>query len=366
MANMTERQADTATRPRPRFARELETPALHLPEGKRLGAVIGAVYGSNGDLFVLHQPNSQGAQGEDEAKGGWLANLVHFTADGAFINAWGGKDHIPAADGVSQWPDGLEGLESDDDGNLWIFGFRPDDNAVLKFSPAGELLLRIGKRGKAGDDDDTKFLDRPTSCYHDTTTREVFVTDGYGNHRVIAFNADTGAFTRMWGAYGKKKPSMLEPEAPKPAYGRPPTSQQPDFANPVHKVIISPGGKIYVADRINNRVQEFELIPGGAHFLREVVIGPGTGLYGAAFDIGFAPGGEFMYVADGTNFRVWTVALDTFEVLGWTTVHSEHEGEINLPLQYDILHRFTVEPNGDLLLSCVNRGLKRLKFIGVR
>src|SRR4029077_12066889 len=116
--------------------------------------------------------------------------------------------------------------------------------AVLKFSPAGELLLRIGQRGKAGDDDDTQFLNRPTTRYHDPETREVFVTDGYGNHRVISFNADSGAFIRMWGAYGKK-PSMLEPEAPKAAYGRPPTSQQPDYGSPVHKVARGPDGKLY-------------------------------------------------------------------------------------------------------------------------
>ena len=365
MTPPTQTSADNGIRSRPRFAREIETPALRLPPGTRLGAVIAAVYGPNGDLFILHQANSQGAQPEDEARGGFLPKLVHLTGEGDFINAWGGKDHIPAVDGVSQWPDGLEGLECDGDGNLWIFGFLPGDDAVLKFSPAGELLLRIGQRGKAGGDADTHFLDRPTSCFHDVKTREVFVTDGYGNHRVIAFNADTGAFTRMWGAYGKN-PSELAPPIPKPAYGQKQVSQQPDFANPVHKVTLGPNGKMYVADRINNRIQEFELVPGGAHFLREFEIAPGTGLYGAAFDIGFAPCGQFMYIADGVNFRVWSVDLATLEVLGSTTVHCEYENEENLPLHYSLLHRFTVEPNGDLLLACVNAGLKRLKFLGVR
>ena len=32
----------------------------------------------------------------------------------------------------------------------------------------------------------------------------MFVADGYGNHRVIVFDADTGAFKRMWGAFGNK------------------------------------------------------------------------------------------------------------------------------------------------------------------
>ena len=39
--------------------------------------------------------------------------------------------------------------------------------------------------------------------------------------------------------------------------------------------------------------------------------------------------------------------------------------EKEYPMRAGITHRFAVEPNGDLLLACVNRGLKRLKFIGV-
>jgi sugar lactone lactonase YvrE len=353
MSATVDRSTQTvAAKTRPRFARELETPALRLPPGKRLGAVIAAVHGPKGDLFILHHPNAQGVQPDDEALGGFLPNLVHLSAAGDFIQAWGGPDHVPAVDGVSQWPVGLEGLECDADGNLWIFGYKVGDNAVLKFTPAGELLLRIGQRERAGNDDDTQFLNRPTSCYHNTITREVFVSDGYGNHRVIAFNSDTGAFTRMWGAYGKK-PSSLTPE-------------EGGFANPVHKVAAGPDGHIYVADRIHNRIQEFELIPGGAHYLREVTIAPGTGLFGAAFDIGFSPDGRFMFVPDAVNFRIWSLDRQSLEILGSTTVHTEYENEVNLPMHYGITHRFAVEPNGDLLLACVNRGLKRLKFIGVR
>jgi hypothetical protein len=71
-----------------------------------------------------------------------------------------------------------------------------------------------------------------------------------------------------------------------------------------------------------------------------------------------------MYVADGSNFRVWTVAMDTFEVIGSTTVHTEHEQDVNQQIFFGLLHRFWAAPNGDLLLACVNRGLKRLKYLG--
>ncbi|TAK35085.1 MAG: hypothetical protein EPO21_07370 [Chloroflexota bacterium] len=352
MSASVEHSVETVAASRPRFARELETLALRLPPGKKLGAVLAVARASNGDLFVFQQPNAQGTDPASMALPCWLPPIVHLTGDGEFINAWGGPDHIPAVDGVSQWPVGPEGLECDAEGNLWVFGWLSGDAAVLKFSPSGELLLRIGQRGRAGDDRDTQYLDRPTSCYHDIQTREVFVADGYGNHRVIAFNSDTGAFTRMWGCHGKD-PYSLSPEE--------------GFVI-VHKVARGPNGRLYVADRTQCRVQEFELVPGGARFTREVTIAPGTMVFhtGSAWDISFAPGDRFMYVADGSNFRIWIVDLNGFKVLGSTTVHTEYENEINLPLHYNLVHRFAVEPSGDLLLACVNAGLKRLKFQGIR
>ena len=332
---------------RPRFNPVFDVPALEVPPGKALGSVLAVVAAADGGLWILHQatvqPNVRGSA--------WLPSVVRFDAAGSFVTAWGGPEHIAPVDGICQWPDGLEGLEADGDGNLWVFGYKPGDDAVLKFSPAGELLLRLGQRGKPGDDDSRTHLGRPTSAYHNTLTREVFISDGYANHRVISFDSDSGEFIRMWGAYGKR-PSALDP-----AEG---------FGNPVHKVASGPDGRIYVADRIKNRVQEFELVPGGARFLREVMIAPGTTLFGSAFDIAFAPDGGFMYVADGSNRRIWIVELASFEVMGWAAGLEDVEGDINLPAHYGLIHRFSADSAGNLLLACVARGVKRLIYEGIR
>jgi hypothetical protein len=300
----------TTARRRPRFSPTIEPLPLHVTTDQMLGPAIALVRAPNRDLFVLHH----GSVSDPDAAAKYLPHVVHFSADGDFIQAWGGDAHVPAVDGVSQWPAGPEGLDCDADGNLWLFGYQEGDCAVLKFSPDGELLLRVGQRGRPGDDNDTHFLDRATSCYHDVENREVFVADGYGNHRVIAFNSDTGAFTRMWGAYGEK-----------------PSPSEQGFGNPVHKVARGPEGRIYVGDRIKGRVQEFELVPGGARFLREVTIAPGTGGFGSAFDLAFAPGGAFMHVADGTNHRVWTIDLESFAVLGWASAASGNVGDVGPP-----------------------------------
>ena len=331
---------------RPRFSPQVELLALQLPPGKSLGPAIAAARAANGDLFLLHH----GAVVPDDTTD-YLPHVLHFSPGLELLAAWGGPNHVPACNGISQWPAGPEGLEIDAEGNIWIFGYITGDSAVLKFNQSGELLMRFGQRGRSGDDDDTQFLgDGVTSCLHDTATREVFFTDGYSNHRVIAFNSDTGTFTRMWGAYGEK-PSSVSPER--------------QYASPVHKIARGPNGFIYVCDRANSRIQEFALIPGGARFLREVYVARGTPHFGATFDIAFTPDERFMLVADGSNARIWSVDLDRLEVCGWTSTTGADEGVDNLPAVQGLVHRFAMEPNGDLLLCATSSGFLRMPYLGV-
>lgn len=329
-------------RPRPHFSLDSSAQPIRLPDGRRIGSCLDAAYGPDGHLWVLQQAVPGVV--------GMLAHVVEFDASGSYLADWGGPDSVPAEGDVAQWPDGMEGIEVDAEGNVWVFGYKPGDHAALKLSRSGELLLRIGERGRQGDDSSRTHLGRATTAYHDVDAREVFLSDGYDNHRVIAFNSDTGAFTRMWGAYGADPADQSAQEA---------------FGNPVHCVACGPDGMLYVADRMKNRVQAFERVPGGARFVREVVIAPGTGLWGSAFDLAFAPCGQFMYVADGSNNRVWIVAMDSFEVLGWTGSYCDAEGSVNAPAAMHLIHRFTIDRDGNLLLVMPAKGLRKLKFEGV-
>ena len=76
-----------------------------------------------------------------------------------------------------------------------------------------QFLLQIGHHGKSGGSNDTENLKRPAGICVYQKTNEVFVADGYGNRRVIVFDADTGAYKRHWGAYGNK-PDDNAPSAP--------------------------------------------------------------------------------------------------------------------------------------------------------
>ena len=81
-------------------------------------------------------------------------------------------------------------------------------------------------------------------------TNEVFVADGYLNRRVFVIDADTGAFKRMWGAYG----NAPDDQTPQAFVGEGPGPQQ---FNIVHGIKVSNDGLVYVNDRRNNRVQIF-------------------------------------------------------------------------------------------------------------
>jgi hypothetical protein len=134
----------------------------------------------------------------------------------------------------------------------------------------------------------------------------------------------------------------------------------------VHKIARSPDGLLYVCDRRNNRVQEFELVPGGVRYRREVYVSPGAIAMGSAADVAFTPDNRFMFVSDMRGMRVWTVDRKTFQVLGWTNAAAEHEGDDNIAVNKIPVHRMALLPNGDILLTRTRRGIQRLKFIGVR
>jgi len=337
---------------RPYFEKD-ESPFYRVPEGRRLGSVIATACGADGHLWILHQfaVNYSGVEPTSLEIQSRLRPVVEFAADGAFVRDWGGADWAPPAGGLTQWPGNVENIVIDDDGDLWVFGYGADDHAVLKFSREGTLKLRIGERGRKGDDRDTSHMGTPTACYHNVLDREVFVADGYHNHRIITFDSDTGAFRRQWGAYGKE-PATLKPEE--------------SFGVPVHQVSRGPDGLLYVADRSKNRVQAFEVSADAVRFVREVVIAPGTMGFGSAFDLVFSTCGRFMYVADGMNNRVWIVGIAGFQVLGWTGSYCDFEGSGNFPAFYGLIHRIAIDRDGNLLLSRTLKGVHRLRLKFIR
>src|SRR4029077_14315159 len=74
-----------------------------------------------------------------------------------------------------------------------------NDSMVLKFTQTGKFLMQIGKPGQSKGSNDTDNLRLPAKTFIDAKENEVYVADGYGNHRVIVYDADTGKYKRHWG-----------------------------------------------------------------------------------------------------------------------------------------------------------------------
>ena len=122
---------------------------------------------------------------------------------------------------------------------------------MLKFDKTGKFVLQIGKAGKTEGSDSTTGLNRPGGVAVDSAANELYVADGFGNHRIVVFDANTGAFKRSWGAYGEK-PTDTDPGAYDPSAA---PSQQ---FHTVSCVKIAKDGMVYVCDRQNDRIQVFQ------------------------------------------------------------------------------------------------------------
>jgi DNA-binding beta-propeller fold protein YncE len=189
---------------------------------------------------------------------------MEFDDEGNFIQAWGGE----SAPGY-QWPSNEHGIHIDNKGFVWILGNAdgksnnpaglPNDNQILKFTRDGKFVMAIGESGQTGSNA-TQVLRGATSLRVYAKTNELFVTDGYGNSRVMVYDADTGRFKRTWGAYGNT-PLDMEQRPPRSALSTIPwvavSEVLQQFGSPVHDVLISNDDLVYVADRGNKRVQVF-------------------------------------------------------------------------------------------------------------
>jgi DNA-binding beta-propeller fold protein YncE len=82
----------------------------------------------------------------------------------------------------------------------------PNDNEVLKFTHDGTFVMKIGQSGQTGSNS-THILKGATDIFVNPKNNEVYVSDGYGNSRIIVFNADTGEFIRIWPHAARYRPA---------------------------------------------------------------------------------------------------------------------------------------------------------------
>ena len=336
----------------PRFEVDPFWPAP-LPNNWILGQVAGVAVDANDHVWIVHRPRKLTEREAGAVQSPPLSQccvpappVIEFDQAGNVVQAWGG-------DGPGfEWPNNEHSIFVDHESNVWIGG-STDDNQVLKFSRDGKFLLAIGEAGKTGGSNDTLHLDKPSGIHVDPVENEVYVTDGYGNRRVIVFDAKTGRYRRHWGAYGNRPddtdPGPYDPKAP-------PAKQ---FRTPVHGVRVSRDGLVYVADRTNNRLQVFRR--SGA-FVREVVLAKETLAMGSVWDVAFShdPAQTYLYIPDGTNQKVWILRRDDLRVVGEFGRGGRNAG------YFGWVHSVAVDSSGDLYTGEVDiyKRLQKFRYVG--
>jgi len=322
----------------------------HLPNHWLLGQVSGVDVDAHDHIWVIHRPRT--TDEHDNYLRDKTADccapappVLEFDQAGNLLQSWGGPGR------GYDWPDIEHGVYVDHKDNVWLAGNGDKDTNILKFTRSGKFLLQIGSHGKTGGSNDTANVNKAAGIAVYAPTNEVFVADGYGNRRVIVFDADTGAYKRHWGAYGNK-PDDAAPftriyEGPK---------GPPQF-NTVHGLAISNDGIVYVGDRVNNRIQSFRL---DGTFLKEVFIErQTTARFGTGFGVAFSGDKQqrFFYVPDGTNKKVQIVDREKMEVVGFFGGYGGHGfGE------FSHIHSIATDSKGNVYLGEVDTGRRTYRW----
>ena len=177
-----------------------------LPHGWVLGEVSGVATDQQNHVWIIQRPVAD--------KQHAAPPVIEFDPDGRVVQAWGGpwRGEGPRYD----WFTSEHGVYVDHKGFVWLGGNGMADGQVLKFTRDGKFVLQIGHPGARIDSNDVTKLGRPADTRLDPAANEIYIADGYGNHRIIVFDADTGAYKRHWGAYGLRRPTTIWPTTRRP------------------------------------------------------------------------------------------------------------------------------------------------------
>ena len=192
-----------------------------LPTGMKWAAVTAVEPAADGSIFVIHRCFANSCLNRSEPP------ILKFDARGKLLKTFGV--------GMFVFP---HGSTIDPDGNLWVTdagGANGKGHQVIKFSPDGTELMRLGKPGVSGSGPD--LFDQPTNVVV-APSGDIFVTDSHRrgkNNRVVKFDK-IGKYIKEWGSKGSGPGQISEP----------------------HTIAIDSAGRLFVGDRENNRIQIFD------------------------------------------------------------------------------------------------------------
>jgi DNA-binding beta-propeller fold protein YncE len=281
--------------------------------------------------------------------------VLHFDAEGNLLHAWGGPG--TESGGNYTWPQSNHGITVDGQGNVWIGGNGGNDRHILKFTADGRFLAQYGTPGVEPSSTSRTNFNQVAKVSFVPELNEIFVADGYGNHRVAVLDATTGAMKRFWGARGNVPDDAAAEALPAYQPGETPPNQ---FRTPVHCADRAKDGLVYVCDRPTNRLSVFRT---DGTFVRETIIAPATRSQGSTWDVAFSPDAQqrFMYLADGQNMKVYVMDRQSLEIL-----YSFGDGG-RQPGLFFAVHSIATDSRGNIFTTETYEGsrLQKFRFTGM-
>lgn len=332
-------------RPVPLF--EVDSNWPKIPAQWKLGDASSIAIDAQDNVWVLHRPRTLKPEQAPMA----APPVIVFDSAGNYLKAWGG-----AGSGFD-WPEREHGIYIDHKGFVWLGGnncatgnlpgLKPvADDALLKFTQEGKFVMQIGRSNQSRGDNDTANVHRAADAWVHPRSNEIFVADGYGNHRVAVFDADSGAFKRMWGAFGKAPGGVDHCEVTSPKTF--PDVDGPADFNVAHAIRVANDGMVYLADRENRRVQVFSA---DGKFIRQRVFTSTSFARNLAFS------------ADAAQQFIYTGAGKGIAILDRKTL--ENIGMIQVPGQLGPGHHLATDSKGNLYIAQTAQGLQKLVFKGM-
>jgi DNA-binding beta-propeller fold protein YncE len=212
-----------------------------LPQGIKWSSATGVDIDAHGTIYVSHWH--------------YAMPIMAFDGNGRFLRSWGqglfNTSHF---------------LHTDPNGNIWV----TDRGAhqIFKFSSEGTILMTLGQKGIRGDNESTDAFNKPADVVI-AKDGSIFIADGEsGNTRVVQYSQE-GKFVKYWGGSGTDPGKFSDP----------------------HNIAMDSTGRLYVADRWNNRIQLFD--QAGTYLDQWTHFGPPHGL--------FITRDDMLYVVDGRN-----------------------------------------------------------------